>query len=431
MARVVSLSILSTLIVILGLTFFRVLAPFVMPLFLAGVTTLLVQPIFQKLIVRLKGRVNLAAGVLSVGVLMAILIPLTVGTLLASLELYTIANTVTDEQFIQKQTKSIQVIAGDFDSYIDRSIEFANSYLPADRKADKVKAREMVRIKLRESLTGIGDRSLGMLGQTVTTTVSKTVDIVGQLLSTTVAVMIGLTIYVIALYYFLADGPALLASAETLIPVHVDYQRELLNEFAKAVRSVVLATFMAAIAQGIATTVALEMFGFGHLFAILILSMVFSLIPLAGAWIVWAPFAVSLFASGHWIQGLVLTSYGLIVVGMLDNVVRAYVLNTDTKLHPLLALVSVLGGIQTLGLWGVFIGPIVASCLYALMRIFNTELFALSRERFGLALSEGTILGDGVREFHQEPEPTSRQVTPLAAAPTDSTNLSPTVESQS
>ena len=44
MARIVSLSILSTLIVILGLTFFRVLAPFVMPLFLAGVTTLLVQP---------------------------------------------------------------------------------------------------------------------------------------------------------------------------------------------------------------------------------------------------------------------------------------------------------------------------------------------------------------------------------------------------
>jgi predicted PurR-regulated permease PerM len=66
---------------------------------------------------------------------------------------------------------------------------------------------------------------------------------------------------------------------------------------------------------------------------------------------------------------------------MLDNVVRAWVLKTDTKLHPLLAFVSVLGGIQTLGLWGVFVGPIVASCLYALIRIFNTELTALSQER--------------------------------------------------
>lgn len=386
MARVVSLTILSTLIVILGLTFFRVLAPFVLPLFLAGVTTLLVQPVFQKLIVRFQGRVRVAAGVLSVGVLLAILVPLTVGTLLASLELYTIANTVTDEQFIEQATKTIKGKTGDLDALIDRAVDYANSYLPANRQTSKIEARTMVRSKLRESLTGIGDRSLGSLGQTVSTTVSKTVDIVGQLLSATVAILVALTIYVISLYYFLADGPELLSAAEALIPVHVDYQRDLLNEFAKAVRSVVLATFMAAIAQGVATTVALEVLGFGHLLVILILSIVFSLIPLAGAWLVWAPFAISLFASGHWIQGTLLTIYGLVVVGMLDNVVRAYVLNSDTKLHPLLALVSVLGGIQTMGLWGIFIGPIVASCLYALIRIFNTELFALSRERFGLAL---------------------------------------------
>jgi predicted PurR-regulated permease PerM len=381
MARIVSLSILSTLIVILGLTFFRVLAPFVMPLFLAGVTTLLVQPWFQKLIVRLKGRVNLAAGILSVGILLAILVPLTVGILLASLELYTIANTVTDEAFLKQAGSTVSVKSEEF---LDRSVKFANGYLPQNRQASKDAVRAMIRNKLHNALTDIGDRSLGP-------TVSTTVDIVGRLLSTTAMLLIGLTIYLIALYYFLAEGPALLAAAEQLIPVHVDYQRELLSEFAKAVRSVVLATFMAAIAQGIATTVALEMFGFGHLFAILILSTIFSLIPLAGAWLVWAPFAIGLFAGGHWIQGLVLTSYGIVVVGLLDNVVRAYVLNTDTKLHPLLALVSVLGGIQTLGLWGVFIGPIVASCLYALVRIFNTELFALSRERLGVG--DGTILG--------------------------------------
>ena len=79
--------------------------------------------------------------------------------------------------------------------------------------------------------------------------------------------------------------------------------------------------------------------------------------------------------------------------------------NTDTKLHPLLALVSVLGGIQTLGLWGVFIGPIVASCLYALVRIFNTELFALSRERFGMALGEGSLLGSGLAAMDRESPP--------------------------
>ncbi len=400
MARIVSLSILSTLIVILGLTFFRVLAPFVMPLFLAGVTTLLVQPWFQKLIVRLKGRVNLAAGLLSVGILLAILVPLTVGILLASLELYTIANTVTDDAFLKKAGTTVSVKSEEF---LDQAVMYANSYLPQDRQASKEAVRTLIREKLRDSLNDIGDRSLGP-------TVSTTVDIVGKLLSTTAMLLIGLTIYLIALYYFLADGPALLSAAEQLIPVHVDYQRELLSEFAKAVRSVVLATFMAAIAQGVATTLALKFFGFGHLFAILILSTIFSLIPMAGAGLVWAPFAISLFASGHWVQGLVLTTWGIVVVGLLDNIVRAYVLNTDTKLHPLLALVSVLGGIQTLGLWGVFIGPIVASCLYALVRIFNTELFALSRERLG----DGTIPGPGasVPDATSVPQPSTSMGSP-------------------
>lgn len=377
MGRIVSLSILSTLIVILGLTFFRVLAPFVIPLFLAGVTALLVQPWFQKLIVRCKGRVRIAAGVLSVGLLLSILIPLTVGILLASLELYTMASNVNDEAFVKRAETTI---ARQLDEAITSAVQFANGFLPKERQATPENAKTMIRQKLRDELIGIGDKSLGM----VSSTVSTTVDVVGKLLSTTVALLIGLTIYLLALYYFLADGPELLATTQSLIPLNAEYQKDLLREFANAVRSVVLATFLAAIAQGVATTVALQMFGFGHLFALLILSTVFSLIPLAGAWIVWAPFAISLAAGGHWVQALILTTYGLIVVGMLDNFVRAWVLNTDTKLHPLLAFVSVLGGIQTLGLWGVFVGPIVASCLYALIRIFNTELTALSQERQGI-----------------------------------------------
>jgi hypothetical protein len=67
----------------------------------------------------------------------------------------------------------------------------------------------------------------------------------------------------------------------------------------------------------------------------------------------------------------------------MDNIIRVYILQSDAKLHPLLAFVSVLGGLRTMGLWGVFVGPIVAACLYALVKIFNTELRELSRTKFG------------------------------------------------
>ena len=124
---------------------------------------------------------------------------------------------------------------------------------------------------------------------------------------------------------------------------------------------------------------ALWALGFGHFFLFTIVATFSALIPLAGTWLVWLPCAVYLAYQGSWIWALLLAVYGFGLVGTLDNIIRAYVLHSDAKLHPLLAFVSVLGGLQVMGLWGVFIAPVVASCLYALIRIFNEELVDISR----------------------------------------------------
>jgi hypothetical protein len=61
-----------------------------------------------------------------------------------------------------------------------------------------------------------------------------------------------------------------------------------------------------------------------------------------------------------------------------DNFIKPYILHGRAKLHPLLALLSVLGGVQALGLWGIFIGPMVAAFLYALLNILHQELKAFA-----------------------------------------------------
>ena len=103
---------------------------------------------------------------------------------------------------------------------------------------------------------------------------------------------------------------------------------------------------------------------------------------------VWAPCVVWLAMHGEWTSAVLLAAWGIIVVSMLDNIVKMYVLQNGADLHPLLAFISVVGALQVMGLWGIFIGPIVASCLFALIQIFNEELKEMSRER--LALTTGT-----------------------------------------
>src|SRR6478672_13086274 len=93
MARLVSLLLMGAVIVMLGLTFYQVMAPFLMPLFLAGVLAMLCQPIYRRFLVWTKNRTPLAAGLTTCAVLLIILVPLTLGIVGAAKQLYTLAQT--------------------------------------------------------------------------------------------------------------------------------------------------------------------------------------------------------------------------------------------------------------------------------------------------------------------------------------------------
>jgi predicted PurR-regulated permease PerM len=372
MYRLVSLAVVLTLIVVLGITFFKVVAPFLLPLFVAGMTVILAQPLFRHFVERTHGRVRLAAGLTTAAIVGLILIPLITATAIASMQLYAFALDISSAQRWEALFGTASGVGPDraqTPTWLATNVaDFFNQFLPDGRGIDATKLEETVRTRLQAELMALGDRSLGL----VTGVVSG---VVFSVLSATIA----LFIYAIALYYFFADGTALLGASQRLIPVHGDYQRQMLNQFSTVVRSVVSATFLAALTQALAVTAALWLCGFGHLITLFMLSLLSAMIPVAGTWLIWGPAAVILAAQGQWGAATVLVVYGAAVVGVLDNVVRTYILNADTKLHPLLALISVLGGLQVMGLWGVFIGPIIASCLHALIKIFNLELAELSR----------------------------------------------------
>lgn len=490
MVRLVSLFILLTLIVVLGATFYQVLAPFLMPLFLAAVLAVLCQPLFRHFIRRLNGRVRVAAAFTTTSVLAMILIPLVVGTFIGSVQLYALVQRGFENRTFHQAVAQvrnyldIELLSGYFtvpttsdaentqspSSIHSGEVNDSTQPIEAGPRAPAPEARpldrppqvdgvrqsprlpaddldppaivdelhtpppgeheihaqlEEIRQGIRFHLLSLAERTLGALGR-------NSLGIAGKTVTTTVGVLTGLVtgtisflMFVIALYYFLADGPALLESGEALIPVHAGYQRRLLNEFEKVIRAVVLATFLAAIGQALATAGALYVFGFHHFFMLFIVSCIVAIVPLAGTWLVWGPCAIWLAMQQQYVSALLLTAYGVIVVGFLDNIIRTYVLHSDAKLHPLLAFVSVLGGIQAMGLWGVFIGPIVASCLYALVQVFNLELKEFSKAHLSTDRNEGHALiqsEPAVGEISQLPfgEPSFTQP-PEATGPTSAT----------
>ncbi|MAX38515.1 AI-2E family transporter [Gimesia sp.] len=378
MVRLVSLCVIFCLILALGIMFFKVIMPFILPLFLAAVVAMISQPLMNYFIRRTNGHVRFAAGLTTTILVSAILIPLCVGIFLGSLQLFTTVVDTLDEanwnKAVRKIREKVEISNDKFQQIVDWSHEYLeydmDSLVTKGKSGEPQISEDFIRKNLQATLVPVAKRSLGVAASTV------------GLLGTLFSALVAWIMFIIALYYFLADGYLLIESTQSLIPVHVDYQRKLIDQFQKVVRAVVIATFLAAIGQGLTTAIALSIVGFDHFIIFLILATITSMVPLLGSWLIWMPCAVWLMYQGHWGSAVFLILIGTLVVGTMDNIIRTYVLQSDAKLHPLLAFVSVLGGLQVMGLWGVFIGPIVASCLHALIQIFNTELKAFSQEKF-------------------------------------------------
>jgi len=189
--------------------------------------------------------------------------------------------------------------------------------------------------------------------------------------------IVGLGVMIISLYYFMADGPAMIRAVMHLSPLDDRYEEELLNEFTTISRAVVLATLLSAFAQGLLASIGYFFAGFQSVFLLTVVTMFLALIPFVGAAAVWGACSLWLFFDNHLTEAICLALYGGLVVSMIDNLIKPMVLHGQSKLHPLLALLSILGGIKALGPIGIFVGPMGVGFLQALLNMLHNELMAL------------------------------------------------------
>ncbi|HVU90021.1 MAG TPA: AI-2E family transporter [Pirellulales bacterium] len=191
-------------------------------------------------------------------------------------------------------------------------------------------------------------------------------------------VIVGLGVMIISLYYFLADGPAMIRALMHLSPLDDRYEEQLLNEFSTISRAVVLATLLSAFAQGLLASIGYFFAGFQSVFLLTVVTMLLAMIPFVGAAAVWGACSLwLLFYEQRSMAALALALYGALVVSMIDNLIKPMVLHGQSKLHPLLALLSILGGMKALGPIGIFVGPMGMAFLQALLHMLHTEIVAL------------------------------------------------------
>jgi len=184
--------------------------------------------------------------------------------------------------------------------------------------------------------------------------------------------LVGLTVMLYLLFFLLRDGKGLAARIRATVPLSRKYKQRLFNNFTTVVRATVKGNVLVALAQGALGGLAFWFLGIQAPLLWAVVMAFLSLLPAVGAAIVWAPVAIYLLVSGSVWQGVALIVWGVVAIGLVDNVLRPILVGKDIKMPDYLVLISTLGGMELFGLNGFVIGPMIAALFIAVWDLFAT-----------------------------------------------------------
>jgi len=334
MTRLVSFAILLGLVALFGLLSLRVMAGFLLPMLLAAMLVVIFGPLHRRIRQRVQVPDWVAAALTTAIILLIVLTPLSLLLFRAGADAIAVVN----------RPGGFKLDPHVLDGLMERVNEATGLELTGEG--------------VNTELKRLVEEWVGPIAARAPAVVAKLV--------------IGLIVMIVSLFYFLADGGRMIEAVTRLVPLDRRYQWQLLEEFAVISRAVVSSILLAALVQAVLAGIGFMVAGLDRIFLLTLLTFFGSLVPIAGAALVWGSASLYLlfFEKDTWAAtGLAL--WGLCVVSTADNVVKPIVLHGQSKLHPLLALLSVLGGVGALGPIGIFVGPIAVAFLQAALTMLQ------------------------------------------------------------
>jgi predicted PurR-regulated permease PerM len=334
------------LLVIVTLAFLWVMLPFYPSIFWGAILAIVFMPLHRRLLALTRGRKNLSALITLLAIILIVIIPVIL--IAASL----VREGASVYQLINSGKLSLGVY---FEQIMNALPPVVHDTLTRFGIGDI--------ISLREKLSEVAVQASRFLaGQAVN---------VGQ---NTFQFLIGLGIMLYLLFFLLRDGAHLVRISRNVIPLSEEHQHLLVHKFATVVRATVKGNIAVAATQGALGGFIFWLLGIQGALLWGVIMAFLSLLPAVGAALIWAPVAVYFLVTGEIFHGTALALYGVLVIGLVDNLLRPILVGKDTKMPDFLVLISTLGGLTVFGLNGFVIGPLFAALFIACWDLFPSAV---------------------------------------------------------
>jgi predicted PurR-regulated permease PerM len=182
---------------------------------------------------------------------------------------------------------------------------------------------------------------------------------------------IGVFILLFAMFYLYIDGERILEWMKKVTPLNKKCQYYLFNHANQITQALIIGIFFTALIQGVLGGIGFFLFGIHNAIFWGVIIMFVSIIPFLGAHFVYIPASLFLMYEGNILAGIGLLVYSIIVVSNLDNLIRPRIVRFKVKIHPLIIILGVVGGIAFMGISGIILGPLILALFLELVKVYN------------------------------------------------------------
>ncbi|MDP3521879.1 MAG: AI-2E family transporter [Hydrogenophaga sp.] len=329
------------LLIAVSLAFATILSPFLTPLLWGLIIALVFAPVFRRTLRWTGERRTLAALLTLAGVVLLVVLPLS----LLGLALLREATGV----FERMQSGELNPGA-----YLHRLFDALPEWVGALLDRFGLTSFNTVLRRINAAISQ-GLQSAGLLAVEV-----------GQDMASFV-VKLFITLYLA--FFMLRDGDAIARTLRDALPLPMAHKRALFSTFATVLRATVKGHLVVAVVQGALGGLAFWVLGIEASLLWGVLMALLSLLPVVGSGLVWLPMALYLMASGAPGPGVALMAFGVLVIGLIDNLLRPLLVGRDTRLPDYLVMIATLGGLATFGVNGLVLGPAIAALFVAVWKI--------------------------------------------------------------
>jgi predicted PurR-regulated permease PerM len=323
----------------------RVIRPFAAAFFIAAVLAGAVHPLYERLAARMGGRRTIASGVATLTVILLVILPLTwLGVVLAQ--------EVADGVSYVRRTLRSEGVGG------------LVADLPAPMRAVAQKVLDRIPHDPQD-LTDVAGAQGG-----------RAASAVGGILSATWGVLIQMVMMLIAFFFLLMDGPRLVDWVVEVMPLRKKQTLTLLTDFRKVTVAVLVSSIATSAIQAAVAFVGYLLARVPNAIFFAFVTFLVGLVPAVGAGAVTLGAALIVFLSGRPGAALFLAIWGVLIVGLADNVVKPYLIRAGMEMHGAIVFFSLVGGLSYFGPVGLLAGPLIVSFFMAVVHMWKAELDA-------------------------------------------------------